>query len=898
MIEEDHLDFSYSETIQKIALEVDDKDIRDHQIHIFLERLLAIAILHFSPNHKSIQQECSLKTDIYRNLIQFFRSNPTSKKFYLDLNLIRKYMKNSLKVAKRLTPQIFWELDFFEKSRTPLEFSQNFLKSLFKRLFSGRIFALTEYEAQNEDFPHQKIIPSTLGDCYEQIILPQQKSRAQKGIFYSPSGEIQYTIAFALYSYLEKALPVIDDAEKEKLFRLLTFPFNLTKPRKSETILHNKLRERCLLQLAHTSILDPACGSGSFLIHLLNQINQIDPNYWNHHSPESFPKIYGLDINPLASVISDFRVWCWFYDHRASNIENWSEFYHSGTIIRTGDYLIDKDIFAERDPSFQIIIGNPPYIRNRDITSPAGNDSLNNLEYRTRLRLNLQESLNIPQLPTSRLDYALYFCFHALTHLTPGGVLGFIISNSWMNVKYGAFFQDYLVEHFKIRYIFDNHHRSFPTAEINTVITIIQNPVKSSSEEKSQPIHFIQLKKSYSQLFNSRSFNDIPTLFHRLLRQTKIFDFENRTIFLDQQESGRIFSISKRKLHEMSTSQLSTIPFIGHSWGTFFFSAPDFIFQLHDELGKNLIFLSEIAEIHRGITTNCNEFFILRQIDRDLYINGYGDQFHMDKSCLVPFLTSPKQLTSPQIRINQLKTFLFYTSDSKPELKERNAISILQYIEYGETKQIKIKRGSQKGKIISGVHRLASFSSKFRKSPDTWYCLKKKSKSLKSKTGKIKTQIIIQKIFNTTFKLGYCSDLFLLNNTFYEINPQPNLELDTQLVMALLLNSLALLSLELRGRTNFGGGALDTATFDIGKILILNPKNLSEKQKQELVANVKKVLKQPFPNTPPKSLSSAQKTLDQTVLSHLTISLTPEHVYQEFMRIQQIRINKTNLLTK
>ncbi|MHA1744809.1 MAG: HsdM family class I SAM-dependent methyltransferase [Promethearchaeota archaeon] len=789
-------------------------------------------------------------------------------------------------------------MDFFDKPRVLLEFSQNFLTYLFQRLFSGKIFALTELEAQYEDIPNQKVIPTTLGHCYEQIILPQQKSRAQKGIFYSPSGEIRCTIAFALYSYLEKALPTIDDAEKEKLFELLTIPLNLNRSSESETVLHFKFRERCLQQLAHVSILDPACGSGSFLIHLLNQINRIDPDYWNHHSTKSFPRIYGLDISPLASVISDFRVWCWLYDHPASTVEKWSEFYHSGIIIRTGDYLIDKNIFAEGDPNFDIIVGNPPYIRNRDIISPAGNISLKNQEYRNKIRINLQESLGLPQLPTSRLDYALYFCFHALTHLTPGGVLGFIISNSWLNVKYGAFFQDYLVKHYDIRYILDNHHRSFPTAEINTVITIIQNPAISKSEESNQPIHFIQLNKSYAHLFNSSSCNDVSALFQRLLGQTKEFFLEKQSILLDKQKSGRIFSISKPELHKMSISQLSSPPLIGHSWGTFFFSAPDFIFQIHNELGSNLLFLSEIAEIHRGITTNCNEFFILTHLDHDLYTNGYGDQFHLDKSYLVPFLTSPKQLTSPQIQINQLKTFLFYTSDSKPELEKRNATNILQYIEYGETKHIKIKKGAQKGKVILGVHQLASFRSKFRNSPNTWYCLKKPLKSLKSKVGEIKTQIIIQKIFNTTFKVGYCSDSFVPNNTFYKIIFQPNLEIDTQLIMALLLNSLALLSLELRGRTNFGGGALDTATFDIGKILILNPKNLSEKQKQELVVNVQKVVEQPFPNAPPKSLSSAQKTLDQTILSHLTTSLTPEHVYQEFRRIQQIRTNKTNLFTK
>ena len=154
------------------------------------------------------------------------------------------------------------------------------------------------------------------------------------------------------------------------------------------------------------------------------------------------------------------------------------------------------------------------------------------------------------------------------------------------------------------------------------------------------------------------------------------------------------------------------------------------------------------------------------------------------------------------------------------------------------------------------------------------------------------SKIIIQKIFNTTFKVGLSSDVFLPNNTFYEIIPKPHLEIDNILFMALLLNSLAFLSLELRGRINFGGGALDTATFDIGKILMLNPTKFSKKQKHALIEAVQLLLNQQYPNNLPKSLSIAQKTLDQIVLSHLSTSLTPEQVYLEFQRIQRIRTDK------
>ena len=676
-------DLSYSKIAQKIALEVKDTEFLDIQIYLFLERLLAIALLYFSLYPKKpmalshISRSKMNPQSQPESLMQFFSLNQSSAKLYLDLIPVRKFISTTLNLTANFIPKIFCELDFDNKPANPLEFSELFLNSLFYQLFSGKTITLADKEKQSNDFSNQILNPATLGDCYEQIVLPVQKSRAQKGIFYSPSGEIRCTITFAVYTYLEKSLLVKSDTGKEALFEILTTPINFGKTTTQKKPNNEKLRDSCLLKLSGISVLDPACGSGSFLIHLLDQIHQIDPNYWFQHSFEMFPKIHGVDINPLAILISDFRIWCWLYDHYESNLKNWALMYKSAVCIHTGDFLVDEDIFAEKNPTYHIIVGNPPYIRNRDIMNPSVNEPLENQKYRELLRLKLREILQIPRLPTSRFDYSIYFCFHALSQLSPGGVLGFIISNSWMNVKYGGFFQERLLKYFQIRYIFDNLHRSFPTAEINTVIAIIQNPEKSSSKSiiaNDFPVHFVKYNKPYSTLFESRPFNDINNLVHRLQKRNQIIKLEKHSILLDHQQSGRILTVSSQKLFELSSSD----SFIGHSWGTFFFNAPEFVFRLNDEIGKNVLFLNQIASIRRGITTNCNDFFILTKIKKDLYMNGYGDQFHLDVSCLIPFLTSPKHLTSPLIKSSEISTFLFYTAYSKSELKEKNATNILE----------------------------------------------------------------------------------------------------------------------------------------------------------------------------------------------------------------------------
>jgi Eco57I restriction-modification methylase len=167
-------------------------------------------------------------------------------------------------------------------------------------------------------------------------------------------------------------------------------------------------------------------------------------------------------------------------------------------------YDIDfMEIFVTKeDAGFDLIIGNPPYVRQEDIL-PADNAlELERLlkdenkaekakvskEYKEKLSAKVYEAF--PFLSTKaktvidgknktiniygdkvpgRSDLYVYFQLLMPTLLNSKGTFCFIISNSWLDVEYGSFVQHFLLKHTQLYAIYDCNVRSF-AAKINTII--------------------------------------------------------------------------------------------------------------------------------------------------------------------------------------------------------------------------------------------------------------------------------------------------------------------------------------------------------------------------------------------------------------------------------------------
>ena len=137
------------------------------------------------------------------------------------------------------------------------------------------------------------------------------------------------------------------------------------------------------------------------------------------------------------------------------------------------------DVFARENGGFDIVLANPPYVRQEDIEEDTKK----------------QGKKNYPGLVTGKSDLYIYFYGRAKQLLRNGGISCFICSNTWLDVEFGAPLQRDIIEDFKdIRIIDFIKMRIFETAEVNTIISIME---KDKSEEG---IDFIMLGRFFREI--------------------------------------------------------------------------------------------------------------------------------------------------------------------------------------------------------------------------------------------------------------------------------------------------------------------------------------------------------------------------------------------------------------
>lgn len=104
--------------------------------------------------------------------------------------------------------------------------------------------------------------------------------------------------------------------------------------------------------------------------------------------------------------------------------------------IRQGDFLL-----AELDSGFDVVVGNPPYVRIEQVSSAL------QAEYRGRFRTLFD-----------RADLYVAFIERSLRLLGPKGNLAFICADRWTLNRYGAPLRALIAEAFHVKVYLDLHH--------------------------------------------------------------------------------------------------------------------------------------------------------------------------------------------------------------------------------------------------------------------------------------------------------------------------------------------------------------------------------------------------------------------------------------------------------
>lgn len=379
------------------------------------------------------------------------------------------------------------------------------------------------------------------------------------------------------------------------------------------------------------------------------------------------------------------------------------------------DFFLWEIDFIEVFPlkgGFDIIIGNPPYVRQEMIAPPLLNkndyddDKWREIkrEYKEKLVQKVktlwENSVNVDR----KSDLYVYFYYQSLSLLRPGGIFCFINSNSWLDVGYGAGLQEFLLKNMEPLMIVDNlKKRSFRQADVNTVIVLIKRP---ENKPEDFTLKFVAFKKPFEDVMK-------PDVFKRIAKASKpIFDDEDFRIFPKTKEELLLEGVEIDEEEKELYKNVEFRKYIGNKWGGKYLRAPEIYFKILEKGKDKLVRLGDIAEVRRGFTTGANEFFYLRPMgitvkevveisEKDPYAlipvrNGVGWQGEIEAKFLKPVIKSPRELKTIIVKLEDLNHLVFMCHEEKSKLTGTNA---LKYIEWGE------KQGYQKRPTCKGRER-------------------------------------------------------------------------------------------------------------------------------------------------------------------------------------------------
>ncbi|BBM46451.1 Eco57I restriction-modification methylase domain-containing protein [Leptotrichia trevisanii] len=308
--------------------------------------------------------------------------------------------------------------------------------------------------------------------------------RKKDGIFYTPKYITKYIVENSIKNWL-------DDKRKElgedKLPELTEKDFEIKySSKKSDERIYSKNYKKHIEfwtkyreAVKNIKIVDPACGSGAFLItafeYLLNYNNYLNDKIFDLTGTKDLfsdttkeilqNNIFGVDLNKESVEITKLSLWLKTADKNKTlaTLEN---------NIKCGNSLIDDiEIAGElafnwekefpqvfENGGFDVVVGNPPYVSTKQI--PVNDRNYYWDKYK--------------EILFSEMDLYEIFIYKSINEfLKNKGYLGFITRDSYFTNTSFELLRKYLLEKTKIIEIIDFPYRFYPFKEVNTETAIL-----------------------------------------------------------------------------------------------------------------------------------------------------------------------------------------------------------------------------------------------------------------------------------------------------------------------------------------------------------------------------------------------------------------------------------------
>ena len=872
--------------------------------------------------------------------------------------------------------------------------SDSALKSVIEDFLEQYNFTVTEESPYDIDVA---VDPAMLGKIYESLIAEQERGEA--GIFYTPRVEVDLMCRMALY---EQFCDHANDLEAEGKQRIVEFIFSEPQDWDAEDSGETEQLENILHELR---IVDPACGSGAFLVGMKQVLTELyrkvgmTPDY---HLKEQIinENLYGVDIKDWAVRVAEFRLWLSLVESEEQLPDQRPVLPNFSFKLKVGDSLIQKldgefvsldmltrtldgdtsDLLTElrelkrehfegetdrtqeieekqvellkthidglidnlskdgsqqtlfgdtkddrinddvgeriekleetRDATaeagaagffmwdidfsdvmveggFDIVIGNPPYVRQEDIIDqgihPERLEQMDSSEvsslkkqYKSDLVEYVDETFDIS--PYKRSDIYVYFFFKGIDLLREGGTLTYITSNSWLDVNYGKRLQEGLLRHSNLKYLLDNRAGPiFEDADVNTVISLAN---RKSPQLLNSNTEFLTFEEHYENIVQTETISDAlvndqedseviehgeETLYYSPIQYGRRVSVPESSLWrlgggsLEVQNDDRIYSentdvtgaqVNMKSFDDKTEGIHASGSYSEDSkWGIYL-QAPDVYFRLmsrnHDEFTP---LVDATNDVFFGIKSGANDFYFPD--------NQKIKEYNIGNEYLHPLVKSPRNLNERIISPDRLDRKILKINGSG-ELSLQK--SLQKFIEWGED------QGYPSRRTIRGR--------------DPWYDIGSDIK---------KSQIVWQRTHYTKHAVYYSDKPVYATDRFYGIEIDQN-EYHPK-VFAALLNSTFYALVKVLYSSEMSGRSIDTAVYELESFPVPSPEIISD-EKEEALLEAFEELDQHEPEAVYDEFDlEARSKLDEVVFDILDANEEErEKVYQSVEKlIKQIR---------
>ena len=286
-----------------------------------------------------------------------------------------------------------------------------------------------------------------------------------------------------------------------------------------ENTLGVKIKGQSPDAIAQLKVVDPACGSGSFLVEAYQQLLNYHLDYYSSEKQREqalknsriyetgknvykltieekqrilLNNIYGVDIDGQAVEVTKLSLYLKLLENEGSETKDRGQLFKFSDMkllpsldsnIKCGNSLVGSDYYNEKDVSlfddeamrkintfdwdkefpevfarggFDCVIGNPPYVK----------------EYTNR---DCFEGLRSHPCYQGKMDLWYFFGYQGIVFLKDNGLIGFIAPNNWITNAGASVFRNFILNNARIlQYVDFGNYKVFENASIQTMIYIMQ----------------------------------------------------------------------------------------------------------------------------------------------------------------------------------------------------------------------------------------------------------------------------------------------------------------------------------------------------------------------------------------------------------------------------------------